>query len=98
MKATLGLLTYAVGLHVHTGSIHKFRDATYLVNSLCRYVPCFATLAANSPVWGLESELLHLPHSVPQLRLNKLEELGYIKVDNNPKEGALYSIARHTTQ
>lgn len=42
----------AVGLHVHTGTIYNFLLATHNADILIKYAPCFAALAANSPVWG----------------------------------------------
>lgn len=43
----------AVGLHVHTGSIYDFPVATEIADALIRYAPCFAALASNSPIWGM---------------------------------------------
>ena len=42
----------AVGLHVHIGTIYDSPDATRIANGLIRYIPCFAALSANSPIYG----------------------------------------------
>lgn len=42
----------AVGLHVHIGTLYDSPDAVRIANGLIRYIPCFAALSANSPVYG----------------------------------------------
>ncbi|MDD5530104.1 MAG: glutamate-cysteine ligase family protein [bacterium] len=46
----------ACGLHVHIGSIYNIKELTLIANSSVRYLPCFAALAANSPVWEFEAK------------------------------------------
>ncbi|MDD2890730.1 MAG: glutamate-cysteine ligase family protein [bacterium] len=50
------LIGGACGLHVHIGSIYNIKELTLIANSSVRYLPCFAALAANSPVWEFEAK------------------------------------------
>jgi len=42
----------AIGFHVHIGSVYRHDSAVRLANVFSRYVPAFAALMANSPIWG----------------------------------------------